>query len=89
MLNVAIPPDRVPVPIVVEPSLNATVPLGVPAVEDTTAVNVTDWPNVDGFSDDDRVVVVLANGIALTTCESASEVLPASFVSPPYTAVMK
>ena len=26
----------------------------------TAAVNVTDWPNTDGFSDDDTAVVVAA-----------------------------
>ena len=52
-----------PVPNVVEPSLNVTVPVGVPAPGETTvtvAVKVTPWPNVDGFGDEFSVVVVLA-----------------------------
>src|SRR6516165_12491416 len=35
-----------------EPSMNSTVPVGVPApglVTDTVAVNVTDWPKTDGL----------------------------------------
>ena len=44
-MNVATPPDSVPVPSVVAPSLNVTVPVGVPeagVVTDTVAVKVTD-----------------------------------------------
>jgi len=33
----------------VAPSMNVTVPVGVPAPDVTVAVNVTDWPNTDGF----------------------------------------
>ena len=43
----------VPVPRVVVPSLNVTVPVGVPApgaVTVTVAVNVTDCPKTDGFT---------------------------------------
>ena len=52
-----------PVPSVVAPSMNVTVPLGVPAPGATTvtvAVNVTDWPNLDGFADGLSVVAVSA-----------------------------
>jgi hypothetical protein len=45
VLNVATPPLSVPVPIVVRPSLNVTVPVGVPApgvTAATVAVKVTD-----------------------------------------------
>jgi hypothetical protein len=45
VLNVAVPPLSVPVPIVVRPSLKVTLPLGVPApgaVALTVAVKVTD-----------------------------------------------
>jgi hypothetical protein len=45
-------------PIVAEPSLKFTVPLGLAPV--MVAVNVTDWPTVDGFCDEPRPVVVLA-----------------------------
>ena len=89
MSNVAIPPDRVPVPSGAEPSLNVTVPVGVPAageVGDTVAVNVTDWPASNGFADDDTDVDVLP---WLTVCESADEVLPAKLVSPTNPAVIE
>ena len=48
-------------PSVVAPSLNVTVPVGVPepgATAFTVTVNVTDWPNVDGFTEE-RLVGVL------------------------------
>ena len=41
----------VPVPIVDKPSLNVTVPVGVPLLAPTVAVKVTDWPNVEGLSE--------------------------------------
>jgi hypothetical protein len=53
----------VPVPSVVVPSLNVTVPVAV--VGDKVAVNVTDVPNPDGFADEASVVVVVA---LLTVC---------------------
>jgi len=55
--NVAVLPLNVPVPILVAPSKNVTVPVGVPDVDDTVAVKVTLWPNVDGFKDEVTVVV--------------------------------
>src|SRR2546427_12344532 len=51
----------VAVPIVVAPSLNATVPVGTPvagATGRTVAVSVTACPTVDGLGEDVRVVVV-------------------------------
>src|SRR5438093_9233709 len=39
----------VPVPSVVAPSLNVTVPVGTPPAEVTVAVNVTDPPGTEGF----------------------------------------
>ena len=62
-------------------SLNCTVPVGMPApgAALTVAVNVTDWPNIEGFKEDVTLVVVLAG---FTTCETADEVLVAKFVSP-------
>ena len=62
VVNVAIPePSKVPVPSVVNPSMNVTVPVGIPepgASEMTVAVNVTDWPNTDGLAEEatDEVV---------------------------------
>jgi hypothetical protein len=62
-VNVAVPPDNVPVPSVTVPSRNVTVPDGLPApgaVTVTVAVKVTLCPNVDGLRDEATVVVVLA-----------------------------
>ena len=56
VLNVVVPPDKVPVPSVVDPSLNVTVPVVV--LGDTVAVKVTDWPNVEGLVAEVTVVVV-------------------------------
>ena len=52
-------PFTVPVPILVAPSKNVTVPVGTggPAGE-IVAVNVIDCPNVDGFNDEAKVVVL-------------------------------
>jgi hypothetical protein len=84
VLTVATPePFSVPVPNVVAPSLNVTVPVGVPApgaTAVTIAVRVTDWPNTDGFRDEVSAVVVLAGP---TVCVIADEVLPLKLVSLP------
>lgn len=42
----------------VEPWENVTVPDGVPPVDVTVAVKLTDWPEFDGFGDDVTVVEV-------------------------------
>jgi hypothetical protein len=55
-------------------TVNCTVPVGVPALLVTVAVNVTDWPTVDGFADDVTAVVVLTG---FTVCVSTAEVLVA------------
>ena len=60
------------VPSGVVPSRNVTAPVGLPLAEVTVAVNVTDWPNVDGLADDVRLVLVLAS---LTTWETVDDVL--------------
>jgi hypothetical protein len=63
VVNVAMPPDTAPVPRVVVPSKNVTVPVGLPAPGLTTvtvAVKVTLCPEVDGFTDEARPVAVLA-----------------------------
>jgi hypothetical protein len=63
VVKVAVPPDSVPVPRVVVPSRNVTVPLGLPApgaVTVTVAVKVTLCPKTDGLTDEATVVVVLA-----------------------------
>ena len=54
MANVAAPPLSVPVPSGAAPSLNVTVPVGVPVPEAgfTEAVNVTAWPKAEGLSEE-------------------------------------
>lgn len=87
--NVALPPDSVTVDSVVVPFLKTTEPVGVPppgATAATVAVNFTNCPNTDGFSDDVRLVVLAA---LLTVCASAAEVLGPYVVLPEYTAVME
>ena len=73
--NVATPlASSVPVPKVVAPSLNVTVPAGVPvpgAVALTVAVKVTLCPNTLGLDDDVSAVVVAA---CCTTCATAADV---------------
>lgn len=78
MENVACPALSVPVPMFVVPSRNAIVPVSVPAeVLVTVAVKVTAWPVVDGFNEEDRVVVVAALVALLTICVKTVEVLTA------------
>src|SRR6476619_3775250 len=87
--KVALPPLSVPVPSVVAPSLNVTVPVGVPEpgpVAVTVAVNVTDPPKFDGFVPDTTAVVVAD---CCPTCDVVDDVLVTKFVSPPYTAVIE
>ena len=54
VVNVAWPVEsRTPVPIVVDPSLNVTVPVGTPEnCGFTVAVNLTEAFKVDGLADD-------------------------------------
>lgn len=80
VLNVALPLLRVPVPNVVEPFLKVTVPVGVPPLEVTVAVKVTDLPEVDGLREEVSEVELLA---LLTVWVSTGEVLPAKSVLPP------
>jgi len=78
--KVALPPLKVPVPIVVPPFVKVTVPAGVPEVKDfTVAVKVTVVPCVDGLSEDAKVVVVFA---ASTTCDTFPEALTAKSLAP-------
>ena len=83
--TVATPPLSVPVPIGLPPSKNVTVPVGVPApgaTGETVAVNVTDWPNTEGFCDEVTAVVVSA---LFTTCglPVSDPVLPLKLPLPP------
>jgi hypothetical protein len=70
VLYVAFPPLSVRVPSVVLPSLNVTVPVAAEGV--TVAVNVTEVPKPEGFSDDVTVVVDVA---LFTVCVRVVEVL--------------
>ena len=93
VVNVAVvtPPRvaRVPVPSTSIPSRNVTTPEGVPAPGAdtlTVAVNVTDCPNADGFTDETHDVLVLSWA---TVSPCAAEVLAWSSVSPVYAAVIE
>jgi|SRR6266404_4715244 len=81
---VAVPPDRLTGGPKLLPSIaNWTVPVRVPepgATALTVAVKVTNWPKTEGLAEEATVVVVEA---WFTSCESADEVLPVKFVSPP------
>ena len=57
----AVPLLSTTVASVVLPSLNATLPAGVPDADTTVAVNVTDCPTLEGFCDEPNVVVVGLN----------------------------
>ena len=88
--KIAVPPLSVPVPSVVLPSLNVTVPVGVPLAGATAAivaVNVTDCPKTEGLAEEVTAVLELP---LFTTCglELSDPVPVAKFVSPAYTAVM-
>ena len=70
-------------PIVVAPSLNVTVPVGVPAPGAeavTVAVKVTDCPETDGLTEEASAVAVAA---LLTIWLRAAEVLVVKLPSPP------
>ena len=65
------PDDNVPVPNVVEPSLKVIVPVAALGV--TVAVKVTDWPTVDGLSEDVTEEAVVALPIVIETAALAAE----------------
>ena len=85
VVKVAFPPLSVPVPKVAAPFLKVTDPLGVPIEPATVAVNVTDWPKLEGLSEEIKVVVL---AIFFTTCDRMLEVLPEKIPPPAYTAWM-
>ena len=62
------------------PFLKVTVPVGVRTKPVTVAVNVTDWPNALGLTDDMTAVVVKPT---VTFCVNGDEVLVVKLVSPP------
>jgi hypothetical protein len=73
---VATPPVSVDVPNTVAPFVNVTVP--VTAVG-SVAVKVTDWPGVEGFTEEVKVTV----GVALLTTCVVDPVAGLLFESPP------
>jgi hypothetical protein len=77
-LYAAVPLLIAPVPSVVLPSLNVTVPVAVAGV--TVAVKIAVDPYADGFVVEFSVTVVLA---WLTVCVTVAGVLPLKFASPP------
>jgi hypothetical protein len=70
----------VPVPSVVVPSIKVTVPLGVPVLAETVAVNVTLPPTVMLLALVVSAVVVLS---VVTVTEIADDVLLVFLLSPP------
>src|SRR5713226_8652996 len=78
--------SSVPVPRLVVPSRNVTVPVGMPAGELNVAVRVTGWPKTLGLGDEAGDPGV---GPVFTVCDNAYEVLRLRFVSPPHDAVME
>jgi len=75
------------VAMIVLPSLNFTVPSGLPPYwPATVAVNLTDSPLVDGFTDDETTIVILA---LVTVWVKIADLLVTSFPLPPYVAVME
>jgi len=62
----------------VVPSRNWTLPVGVPADDETRAVKVTGFPDTEGLIDESSVVVVVA--WVTVTC-TPNELLPAKLLS--------
>jgi hypothetical protein len=81
VVKVATPdPFSVPVPRVVVPSINVTLPVGVSLLGETVAVKVTLLPTVILLAVVISAVVVLS---VVTVTETAGEVLPEFLLSPP------
>ena len=81
VLNVACPDAfNVPVPTLVFPSKNVTVPVGTPPAPEIDAVKVTICSNADGLADEARVVVLAAR---FTVCVIAADVLDPKLALPP------
>jgi hypothetical protein len=62
--------------------VNVTVPVGIPepgALAVTVAVNVTVWPNTDGFAELDTAVVEPS---LFTVCNKLPELLAVKLASP-------
>ena len=74
VLKAATPFVRATVPSTFVPFLKVTFPVGTPFEELTVAVNVMDWPNVEGFKLETSAVVV---GTPFTVCTRIPDVLAA------------
>ena len=77
---------RFSVPSVLVPAVNVTDPVANVVVDLTVAVNVTDSPAADGFTDENTWVVVAA---WFTVWFKVADVLFADELSPPYVAVIE
>ncbi len=69
-------------PRLLPPSLNCTVPVGVPepgGAAETVAVKATVWPKNEGFADDETLVELWA---WFTVWVGSEPVLPAKLLSP-------
>ena len=69
-------------PMLVEPFLKVTVPVGIPLPGElaaTVAVNVTGWPKAEGLAEELKVVVEAS---AFTVWPRVVEALPLKLVSP-------
>ena len=76
VVTVATPPVSVDVPNVVVPLVNVTVPV---TLVGSVAVNVTDCPGVEGFTEETTVTT----GVALVTVWVVDPVAGLLFESPP------
>src|SRR5260370_18458284 len=83
VVSLAMPEESsVPVPRLVAPSRNVTVPVGMPAGELTVAVKVTGWPKGDGFAEDTRTGVVA--GLITVNLAALEVALPAELLNTPW-----
>ena len=87
-MAVLVVPLILAVPKAVLPSLNVTVPPRgePPRTGGMVAFSATDFPKLDGLSDEDTDVVV---GALFTVSVNAADVLAESPALPPYTAVIE
>ena len=76
VVTVATPPASVDVPNAVVPLVKVTVPV---AAAGSVAVKLTDWPGVDGFVEETKVMA----GSALATVWVVDPVAGLLFESPP------
>jgi hypothetical protein len=84
IVKVAWPPLREAVPRSMVPSLNVTLPVGVPVAGGTgatVAVSVSAWPKTEGLGEDARVIVVVED-VEPTVWVSGVDVLVVKFASP-------